>query len=49
MKEGIRKSTDNNSFTHWLPLYFGLNKERTLFLLKKSISMICTGTTKKFN
>jgi len=49
IKEGIRKSTDGSKFTHWLPLYFGSDKERALFLLKKSLSMICTGTTKKFD
>eukprot|EP00824_Muranothrix_gubernata_P024053 TRINITY_DN67_c0_g1_i1.p1 TRINITY_DN67_c0_g1~~TRINITY_DN67_c0_g1_i1.p1 ORF type:complete len:995 (-),score=204.69 TRINITY_DN67_c0_g1_i1:1224-3914(-) len=48
MKEGVRNSLDNTAFTHWLPLYFGLEKERTLYLARKSLSMICTGSTKRF-
>lgn len=48
MKEGVRKSMENFKFTHWFPLYVGDSKERTLYLVRKSLSMICTGSTKKF-
>ena len=48
IKEGVRVSSTNEKFTHWLPLYFGANKDRTLHLAKKAISMICTSHTKRF-
>ena len=48
MKEGVRNSLDNASFTHWMPIYFGVEKERTIYLARKSLSMICTGSTKRF-
>ena len=57
MKESVRHSLDNASFTHWLPIYFG-QKTDTLkymapsaikYLAEKAISMICKGSTKKFD
>ena len=54
IKENVRESTDNIAFTHWLPLYFGNIKEnnesrkQVIFLAKHALSMICTGTTKRF-
>ena len=49
MKEGVRKSIDGTPFTHWLPLYFGTDKARTIYLLRKALAMICTGTTKRMD
>lgn len=49
MKENVRFSLNNQKFTHWLPVYLGDNFDKYLHLIKKSISMICTGSTKKFN
>lgn len=49
VNEGIRLDLDNEAFQMWMPLYFGeTNVDKTLHLLKKSLSMICTGTTKRF-
>ena len=48
MRDGLRTSLSNEKFTHFLPLYFGIEKERTIHLVKKSLSMISTGSTKKF-
>ncbi len=48
MKEGVRNSLDNAAFTHWLPLYFGQKPEAIIYLARKSLSMICKGSTKKF-
>ena len=48
IKEGIRESSTNEKFSYWLPLLFGTQYDRTLHLGKKSISMICTGHTKRF-
>lgn len=55
MKEHVRESIDNIAFTHWIPLYFGNIKEnnehkkQVIFLAKHALSMICTGTTKRFS
>jgi len=48
IKEGIRESSTNEKFSYWLPLLFGTQYDRTLHLGKKSVSMICTGHTKRF-
>lgn len=48
-KERLRRSMSGEKFTHWFPIYFGKQQDRFLHLCKKSISMICTGTTKKFS
>lgn len=48
MKEGVRHSLDNAAFTHWLPLYFGQKQDAILYLARKALSMICKGSTKKF-
>jgi len=48
IKEDVRQDLENQRFTHWLPLYFGDKEERTLHLARKAISMVCTGSTKKF-
>jgi ubiquitin-protein ligase/Ran GTPase-activating protein (RanGAP) involved in mRNA processing and transport len=47
-KEKLRKSMNGDRFTHWFPLYFGINTEQFIHLAKKAISMIVTGTTKNF-
>lgn len=49
MRDGLRTSLSNEKFTHFLPLFFGIEKERTIHLVKKSLAMISTGNTKKFN
>ena len=49
MKEGVRDSSNNEHFSYWLPLLFGTQKDKILHLGKKSISMICSGNTKRFN
>ena len=48
MKEGVRHSLDNVAFSHWLPLYLGQKEDATIYLARKSLSMICKGSTKKF-
>lgn len=49
IRDGLRTSLSNEKFTHFLPLYFGVEKEKTIYLVKKALSMISTGSTKKFN
>lgn len=49
MKDAVRHSLSNEKFTHWLPIYLGDNYDKYLYLTKKAFSMICTGSTKKFN
>jgi len=49
MRDGLRTSLSNEKFTHFLPLYFGVEKEWTIYLVKKALSMISTGSTKKFS
>lgn len=51
MNEGIRWSSNNESFQFWLPAYFGQtdNKDRFLQMATKAISMIMTNTTKRFS
>jgi hypothetical protein len=48
MRDGLRTSLSNEKFTHFLPLYFGVDKEKTIYLVKKSLSMISNGSTKNF-
>ena len=50
IKESMNKTSTNEKFTHWLPVYFGKgdNEERYFHFLKKSISMIMTNSTKNF-
>eukprot|EP01022_Parablepharisma_sp_SALTPOND_P003502 TRINITY_DN1141_c0_g1_i1.p1 TRINITY_DN1141_c0_g1~~TRINITY_DN1141_c0_g1_i1.p1 ORF type:complete len:1379 (+),score=244.39 TRINITY_DN1141_c0_g1_i1:5896-10032(+) len=48
MKEGVRNSLDNISFTHWLPLYLGQKEDAVIYLARKALSMVCKGSTKKF-
>ena len=48
MKDSVRISLTNEKFTHFLPLYFGDHKERTLYLVRKALSMISEGSTRKF-
>ena len=52
-KERLRVAFNGEPFTHWFPLYFGINndkinKEKFLISLKKAISMIAKGNTKEF-
>ena len=47
-KERLRVALNGERFTHWFPLYFGVNKEKVLNGLKKSISMLAKGNTKEF-
>lgn len=49
IKDGVRQSLSNERFTHWLPIYLGDNPDKYLKMTKKALSMICTGSTKKFN
>jgi len=48
MKCGVRTSLSNEKFTHFLPLYFGIEKEKTIFLAEHAIGLICKGSTRKF-
>ncbi|CAI2362392.1 unnamed protein product [Moneuplotes crassus] len=48
MKCGVRHSLSNEKFTHFLPLYFGIQMDKTIFLVEHAISFICKGSTKKF-
>lgn len=48
MKCGVRTSLSNEKFTHFLPLYFGIEKEKTMFLAEHAIGLICKGSTRKF-
>ena len=56
IKEKLRTSLDNTNFTHWMPLYLGQRKEdekekseeAVVYLARKALSMICKGSTKKF-
>ena len=47
-KERLRVSLNGEKFTHWFPLYFGINKEKFLKGLTRSISMIAKGNTREF-
>ena len=47
-KERLRVSFNGENFTHWFPLYFGVNKDKVVNSLKKAISMIAKGNTKEF-
>lgn len=48
IKEGVREGIEKRKFTNWMPLYFGEEKERTLHLGKKAISMLYNNNTKRF-
>eukprot|EP00826_Nyctotherus_ovalis_P059993 TRINITY_DN838_c0_g2_i4.p1 TRINITY_DN838_c0_g2~~TRINITY_DN838_c0_g2_i4.p1 ORF type:complete len:1376 (-),score=453.51 TRINITY_DN838_c0_g2_i4:170-4297(-) len=48
IKEQLRISLDNSKFTHWMPLYLGEKKPAVLYLARKALSMICKGSTRKF-
>ena len=48
-KERLRVSLNGERFTHWFPLYFGVNKDKVLNSLQKSISMLAKGNTKEFS
>ena len=48
-KERLRVAFNGERFTHWFPLYFGVNKDKVLTSLKKSISMLAKGNTKEFS
>ena len=48
-KERVRVSFNGEHFTHWFPLYFGVNKDKVINSLKKAISMIAKGNTKEFS
>jgi ubiquitin-protein ligase len=49
MKCGVRTSLSNEKFTHFLPLYFGIEKDKTIFLVEHALGLICKGSTKKFD
>ena len=48
IKEGVRQGIDKTKFTNWLPLYFGSDRDRTIHLGKKAISMLYSNNTKRF-
>ena len=48
-KERLRVAFNGERFTHFFPLYFGIEKDKVLNSLKKAISMIAKGNTKEFN
>ena len=47
-KERLRVALNGEHFTHWFPLYFGINKDKFLKSLTRSISMIAKGNAKEF-
>lgn len=50
LKESINWSSQNEKFTHWLPLYFGKkdNPEKFYKFLTHALSMIITNSTDNF-
>lgn len=49
IREGIRKSSINEPFTHWIPVFVDEEHgKKGYHLAKKSLSMICNGNTKEF-
>ena len=48
MKWGVRTSLSNEKFTHFLPLFFGIEKEKTIFLAEHAIGLLWKGSTRKF-
>jgi Ran GTPase-activating protein (RanGAP) involved in mRNA processing and transport len=48
-KERIRQTPNNEKFTHWYPLYFGVELEKYLKRTMNSLSFITFGNTKMFN
>ena len=48
-KERLRVAFNGERFTHWFPLYFGVNKEKVINSVKRSISMLAKGNTNEFS
>jgi len=49
-KQGVRKSSRNEKFGFWLPLYLSTDqRSQTLHLAKKSLSFIKTNNSKRFS
>jgi hypothetical protein len=49
VKHGIRRTSMNETFAYWFPLYLEKDsKSKLLHLGRNALSFICTGTTKKF-
>jgi len=49
IKERVKTSLDNSKFSHWMPLFLGEKKEAVIYLARKSLSMICKNSTRKFD
>jgi ubiquitin-protein ligase len=49
IKKGIRMGPQGSIFGYWLPVYLGINKDRTLHLAKRSLSYIMTTRTEMFD
>lgn len=50
LKEGVRRSTYQETFSHWIPLYFAEEqKDQVIHLGKRAFSYICTNSTKRFD
>ncbi len=48
VKDSVRVSLSKQKFTHWFPLFLGVNADRTVFLAEHAISMLCENSTRKF-
>ena len=45
----MRKSLSNEKFTHFLPLYFGLEKDKVVFFAEHAIGLIYKESTRNFD
>ncbi|KAL9643758.1 hypothetical protein ABK040_016060 [Willaertia magna] len=49
MNHNLRTSSYNEKFTHWIPIYINeKHGQKAMYLAKRSISIICTGSSKNF-
>jgi ubiquitin-protein ligase len=48
IKKGVRRTLKGHIFGYWIPVYLGIQKERTLHLAKRSFSFIMTTKTDQF-
>ena len=49
IKGRVRSSINGTRFTHWFPIYFGVNKDQFIKLATRAISMMCVNNTRKFD
>ncbi|KAL9641954.1 hypothetical protein ABK040_004011 [Willaertia magna] len=49
MNHNLRTSAYNEKFSHWIPIYIDeKHGQKAMYLAKRSISIICTGSSKNF-